>query len=141
MTTATSVSFLGISPYLYYEDGAAALEWLERVFGFREDVRYLNEKGIVAEAEILAGDTRIMIGGKAPGPDEGRGQLLVVFVDDVEAQYARVIAAGVEAGTPADMPYGPRVFEVTDPWGYRWSFWQMVRDDVELPDGWTEIRC
>ncbi len=27
-----------------------------------------------------------------------------------------------------------------DPWGYQWSFWQQVRHDVELPDGWLEIR-
>ena len=26
------MAFLGITPYLYYEDGAAALDWLGRVF-------------------------------------------------------------------------------------------------------------
>ena len=134
------VQFAGISPYLYYEDAAAALDWLAATFDFVEDVRYVDGDGLVQEAEILAGSHRIMIGGRAPDLDEGRGQLLIVFVDDVDRQHARVRAAGVDATDPVTMPYGPRTFDIVDPWGYRWSFWQYVTDDIELPEGWTETR-
>lgn len=140
MDEAPTVKFLGLTPYLYYEDAAAALEWLARVFGFREEVRYLDEEGRVAEAEMVATDVRIMMGGRGPRDGEGAGQLLIVHVDDVDALYARVTAAGVEATPPEDKPYGPRVTAVTDRWGYQWSFWQQVRHAVELPDGWQEIR-
>jgi len=81
-----------------------------------------------------------MMAGRGPRDAEGTGQQLIVHVDDVDALYARVTAAGVEATPPEDKPYGPRLIAVTDPWGYQWSFWQQVRDDVELPDGWQEIR-
>lgn len=138
--SAPGVRIRGVTPYLYYEDAASALDWLSRVFGFVEDVRYLDGEGVVQEAEMLAGSTRIMIGGRAPGPEDGPGQLLIVHVDDVGAQHARVRAAGINAPEPVDMAYGPRTFCVRDPWGYRWDFWQMVRDEVELPAGWREVR-
>jgi uncharacterized glyoxalase superfamily protein PhnB len=32
----STVNFRGITPYLHYEDAAASLEWLARVFGFEE---------------------------------------------------------------------------------------------------------
>lgn len=133
--------FLGLTPYLYYRDAAAALDWLTRVFGFDEEVRYLDPSGTVAEAEMTVGDVRIMMSGRAAGSDEGAGQLLIVHVDDVDAQYARVTSAGVAVAAPEDKPYGPRSFDVSDPWGYRWTFWQQVRDDIELDEGWREIRA
>ncbi len=135
------MKFLGVTPYLYYHDAAAALDWLARVFGFDEEVRYLDPSGKVAEAEMTAGNARIMMSGRAPLPAEGPGQLLIVHVDDVDEQYARVISEGVVAAPPEDKPYGPRTLDVIDPWGYRWTFWQQVRDDVALEEGWREVRA
>jgi uncharacterized glyoxalase superfamily protein PhnB len=55
----------------------------------------------------------------------GRRTLLIVHVDDVDAQHARVTeATGAELEAPMDQPYGPCTFTVTDPWGYAWCFWQ-----------------
>jgi len=140
MTMSEPVKFLGLSPYLYYEDAAAALDWLTRVFGFTEEVRYLNPEGTVAEAEMTVGDARLMLAGKAPWRGEGAGQLLIVHVDDVDAHHARVTAAGVPAEPPEVKPYGPRVYGVADPWGHQWSFWQDVGNRVQLDEGWQEIR-
>ena len=134
------VTFLGVSPYLYYEDANAALDWLQRVFGFGESVRYVDADSVVQESEIAVGPTTVMASGRAPGPDEGPGQLLVVYVDDVDAHHARVVAAGVAADPPEDQSYGPRTYHVTDPWGYRWYFWQQVRPFVEEPGGLREQR-
>jgi uncharacterized glyoxalase superfamily protein PhnB len=57
--------------------------------------------------------------------------LLIVHLDDIDAHYQCPAVAGVDASPPEDKPYGPRAYSVTDPWGYRWAFWQHVRDDVE----------
>jgi uncharacterized glyoxalase superfamily protein PhnB len=38
----STVKFGGITPYLHYEDAAASLEWLARVFGFEEISRYVD---------------------------------------------------------------------------------------------------
>ena len=42
-----------IVPFIGYEDAAAAIDWLERAFGFREDrtARY-EENGTITHAEL-----------------------------------------------------------------------------------------
>lgn len=138
--------FGGVSPYLYYEDAEEALNWLSQVLGFTEYVRYVDPEGEVFEAGMRVGDATIMLSGVGPGywADKGTkgpvGQLVVVYVDDVDAHHARVREAGVDAPAPQDQPYGARVYTVADPGGNTWCFWQRVRDEVELPLGWREIR-
>ena len=55
-----------ISPYLYYEDGGAAMDWLIRVFGFEEDMRMTNDKDRVDHGQLKLGDSIVMLG--EPGP-------------------------------------------------------------------------
>ncbi len=60
----------------------------------------------------------------APGPPPGRlwGRA-ILYVDDVDAMYERVLAAGLSAETePADAPWGERCFHVRDPDGHELSF-------------------
>jgi len=125
-----------VIPYLYYADADAALDWLERVLGFGPSTRWRMGGPATKEADILAGRSRISISGRAPGADEGGGALIIVHVDDIEEQYARVIAADPDAATAPleQQPYGPRTFTVTDPWGYRWNFWQGEADPPPAED-------
>jgi hypothetical protein len=44
--------------------------------------------------------------------------------------------AVARADPPEAKPYGVRVYSVTDPGVHAWSFWQHLRDEVELPEGW-----
>ena len=47
----------------------------------------------------------------------------IFWVDDVDAMYGRVRAAGLETMTvPADAPWGERYFHVRDPDGHELSF-------------------
>ena len=120
--------FLGVTAYLRYPDGDAAAAWLSRVLGFGPvDPRRVKRDsgGRWEEGELAIGPTRIDIsGGSAAEPDFGAGALLIVAVTDVDAQYERIRAAGTEIDQPKDESYGPRSCHVTDPWGYRWYFWQ-----------------
>lgn len=116
----TDISFGGVTPYLYYPDGDAAAEWLQRVFGFGPVRSTRGADGSWAEGEVRIGDGRIDISGGRSGND----QLLIIAVDDADAMYARIVAAGVEAEPPKNQPYGPRSCHATDPWGYQWYFWQ-----------------
>ena len=34
----------GATPYLYYEDAGAAVDWMVRVLGFEPGPRFVNEK-------------------------------------------------------------------------------------------------
>ena len=135
------VKIKGASPYLYYPDAAAALEWLSRVFGLREVVRYVDDQGRVQEAEIAAGDMIIMLaGGREAEPGEGKGLLLIVHVEEVQTQHSRVTAAGVQAEEPQEKPWGPITFSVRDPWGYQWDFWQEGKPFQQGTGGLREVK-
>ena len=47
-----------ITPMLSYEDVAGAAEWLVRVFGFREELRYEEPHGRVSHVELRLGAVR-----------------------------------------------------------------------------------
>ncbi|SFB47431.1 Uncharacterized conserved protein PhnB, glyoxalase superfamily [Amycolatopsis marina] len=141
--------YLGLAPYLYYADANAAVEWLTRVFGFTEKVRYVDSAGAIFQATLLAGTAEIQLTGvgsdywDAKGVDGPVGQLNVIYVDDVDAQYERVCAAlgeHAEVSQPQDQPYGARLFTVQDCGGNNWAFWQWISDTVDLPTGWQEVR-
>lgn len=115
-------TFTGVTAYLRYPDGDAAAEWLIRVLGFGPARCVRDQMGRWAEGEVRIGPVRVDINGS--GNASTHGQLLIVAVDDVDAQYRRIRAAGVELDPPRDESYGPRSCHVTDPWGYEWYFWQ-----------------
>jgi len=50
-----------VVPFLTYEDGIAALEWLEEVFGFTETARFTSSDGRLSHGEMSIGDGLIML--------------------------------------------------------------------------------
>ena len=56
-----------LTPYLFYEDVAAALDWLRDAFGFSERMRMPGADGGILHAEMEFRDAVIMLG--RPGPD------------------------------------------------------------------------
>jgi uncharacterized glyoxalase superfamily protein PhnB len=125
--TADTPQFQGITPYLHYDDVASMIDWLTSVFGFVERGRWLDAQGVLRNAELWAGDSEIWLDGdpdywkqKNRRPEEWIG----VWVDDVDAMYGRVEAAGVITAPPENKFYGIRVFQVVDPEGYTWGFIQ-----------------
>lgn len=120
-----------LTPYLAYPDVATALDWLEPVLGTGRR-RTSAVDGVVMEGELVVGGVSIMLSGRPPQTEPyGAGAVFVIRVDDVDAQHAQVRAAvgdAYEVTEPKDAPYGPRTFDLTDPWGYTWSFWQGDAD-------------
>ncbi len=129
-----------ITPYLLYEDGAAAVEFLTRAFGFEEVVRSQSPEGRVWHAELRLGDGNVYLGEPGDGYQSPRnaGRTTVgihVYVDDVDAHYGRARAAGAEIrAEPADQEYGDRRYAALDPEGHEWFFARRVRDVA--PEEW-----
>ena len=102
MTASPSPHLQGLVPYLHYDDAGAAIDWLARVFGFVEKARWLDANGRVTNAEMLVGNQELWLDGSGDGwwAKKGRGpeQWIGVWVDDVDAMYERVRAAGVDVG-------------------------------------------
>jgi PhnB protein len=132
-----------ITPYLAYEDGEAALEFLVKAFGFTEQFRMQMPDGSIGHAELELGDGHIMLG--CPGPDyqspkrQGRDSdvLVHIYVADVDAHYEQAKAAGATIiEEPTDQIYGDRRYIALDPEGHRWMIAQYVRD---VPNWWEQV--
>ena len=129
-----------VTPYLLYEDVAAAVDWLSRAFGFVEQLRFADDDGTVTHAELALGDGTVYLG--HPGPDYRSpkrvgttSHLVHVYVDDVEAHHARAVGAGAPVlGELQDTPYGDRRYDTEDLEGQRWSFAQRMKDIA--PEDW-----
>ena len=136
-----------ISPAVFYDDGAAAIDWLCRAFGFEVRLKVVGDGGRIEHSELTYGDGLIMAGtaGK-PGrtstasPKSLGGKItqsLMLYVDDVDAHCARARAAGATISIePADHDYGPdhwsdRSYGAIDPEGHHWWFSQRMRDKKE----------
>src|SRR5437762_150393 len=88
-----------IFPALRYKNAPAALEWLGRAFGFEKQMVVPGPEGTIAHAQMKLGPGVIMLGsGKhGPGTDNPWDTVklgVYVYVEDVDAHYARAKAAG-----------------------------------------------
>jgi PhnB protein len=123
-----------VTPYLYYQDVAAALRFLSDAFGFREKLRMPGPDGAIAHAEMTIGDGLVMMGCPAkdyknPKRLGATTQSLYVYVDDVDAHCARAKTAGAKIiDEPEDQFYGDRRYGAEDPEGHHWFFATHVRD-------------
>jgi uncharacterized glyoxalase superfamily protein PhnB len=114
-----------VIPSLRYHDASAAIEWLERAFGFRRVMVVPNEDGTIAHAEMVHDNGMVMLGSEREdqfGPHAGRSWAYVI-VDDADAAYARAKDARAEVIRELEnQDYGSRDFTVRDPEGNVWSF-------------------
>jgi uncharacterized glyoxalase superfamily protein PhnB len=112
--------FTAVTPYVWVPDRGLA-DFLIRVFDAVEThVADSGRHG--AHRELRIGTSMLMLGEAAPGRIvPGRSMAFHVFVDDVDAVYAKALAAGAESlGEPADRPYGERAGFVKDAYGNHW---------------------
>jgi uncharacterized glyoxalase superfamily protein PhnB len=124
--------YLRVSPYLLYEDAAAAVEFLQQTFGFELRLSQIGAAGRTHN-ELVLGDDGLVILGQA-GEDFSSprtlgsfpASMIHVYVDDVEALHARANDAGAEVTDLELSPAGDRRFTATDPEGQIWVFAERV---------------
>ena len=124
---------MAITPYLYYEDVAGAMQFLAKAFGFRKYGRQiLGAGGNVNHAAMRFGDDTIMMGCPPTGYRNPKRlgqatQSLYINVEDVDKHFARARKAGAKIlEEPTDTEYGHRRYGATDPEGHEWYFAQDV---------------
>lgn len=117
-----------IMPALKYRDAPAAIQWLERAFGFKSRMTVPGPDDTVAHAEMTSGDAGMIMLGSAGKPDAANpwsdaSHGIYVVVEDVDAHYARAKAAGAEIVMELrDTDYGARDYSARDPDGNLWCF-------------------
>lgn len=123
-----------VTPYLYYKDADAALEFITRAFGFTEKVKMTGEDGKIGHAEVELDGSVVMFG--TPGPDYknpkdlgAHTQGTYVYVDDVDSHYEHAKEAGATITSETkDQFYGDRSYACEDPEGHQWWFATHTRD-------------
>ena len=125
-----------ITPYLYYEDVARALQWLSRTFGFveRKQETISDSDGQVVHAAMELNSGTIFIG--FPGGDyknpKRLGQTtqnLYVYVDDLQKHFENTKLQGANVLSDLEETfYGDRRYGVEDLEGHQWYFAEKVRD-------------
>lgn len=109
-----------ITPYLVVPDGDTELEFLKAAFGGTEVLCHRNADHTVMHAEIAIGDSLVMLG-QAGDSWKARQAALYLWVADVDATYAKALAAGATSeSAPEDKPYGHRNAGVVDANGVTW---------------------
>lgn len=120
-----------IIPYLSYQKGKSAIDFLAKAFGFEVRSVMPGPGESVMHAELGLGDNVVYLG-TPPDYDPERSQrraAVLVYVDDVDAHYERAREAGAEiASEPADQFYGDRTYNALDPEGQLWFFHTRVRE-------------
>jgi len=125
-----------VSLSLTVKETARALQFYADALDAREVFRLPTPDGGVAHAEFMVGNTRIYISDEAPDwhafamPAGAMASCLFsIFVDDCDHAYEKAVKAGAEPlSPPQDQFWGMRSAVVRDPFGYRWSFGQMVEE-------------
>ena len=79
-----------VTPYLLVSDADAELAFLKAAFGAVEVNCQRNPDNTVTHAEITIGDSLVMLG-QAGGPWKPRTAALYLWVEDVDATYARAL--------------------------------------------------
>jgi PhnB protein len=139
MTNPIPDGYPRMSPSLAVDGAAKAIDFYLDVLGATERMRVDGPGGKIAHAELQIGDSVLMVADEAPdigylGPKAvgGTPVVLSVYVDDVDATFAKAVGLGATAmREPEDQFYGDRSGQFEDPWGHRWSVATHVEDVSE----------
>ena len=104
-----------ITPYMTVRDAARAIEFYKQAFGAKEKGAMKGPDGKVMHAELVIGDSIIMLadefpefGSLSPQSTGGSGTGLHIYIEDVDSAFDRAVSGlaalrrNVEADTALD---------------------------------------
>ena len=121
-----------IVPFLFVQNGEAAIDYYQRAFGAVLLYRSPMPAGNGIFAQLRIGESVIQVGDEAavrqantplsPQTLGGTSVVLERYVDDVDAAFQRAVdAGGSPTMRPSDTFFGDRYSWVTDPFGHIWG--------------------
>ncbi len=125
-----------ITPYLSVRGAVAAIDFYRRAFGAEEVLRLETPAGFVTHAEIRIGEALVLLADEMTGSPQqspsslaGTSVAVRLYVDDVDACFARALAAGgVQLRGVTDQFYGDRNGALRDPFGHVWIVATHIED-------------
>ena len=136
-----------LTPYLIIDGAADALEYYKKAFGATELFR-MPHGDKIGHAEMKIGDSHVMLADEVPdqgfvGPQTlgGAGVSLMLYVDEVDATFARAVAAGATSRRPVvDQFYGDRSGTLVDPFGHVWTI-ATHKEDVSAEEAQRRMKA
>jgi len=120
-------TYHSVTPYLVVPDADRELAFLKAALGATVSMCERNPDDSVMHAEIMLGDSLIMLG-QAGDQWKALDAALFLWVDNVDETYARALAGGATSqNPPEDKPYGHRNAGVVDPCGITWWIGSLVK--------------
>ena len=120
--------FHTVTPYLVAKDAAALIDFITRGLGGQEKFVMKRPDGSIGHAEMIVGDSHVMIG-QAGGANPAFPAMLYLYVRDVDATFKQAVAAGGQSlHEPSTQFYGDRHGAVTDSNGNQWWIATHVED-------------
>jgi uncharacterized glyoxalase superfamily protein PhnB len=137
-----------LSSSVFYQDAAAAIDWLCNAFGFEVRLRIEGDNGRIEHSELTYGEGLIMVAQESSqsgrpwknamrSPKSLNGettQSIMFFVDDADAHCACARRHGARiVEEPATHDYGAdhwsdRSYGALDPEGHMWWITQRLRN-------------
>lgn len=117
-----------VTPYLIVNNASALIVFLQKAFDFQEVSRHLHPDGSIMHAELILGNSMIMLGDASeifpPNPT-----MIHLFLDDCDRYYRRALGAGsVSIREPQDQEYGHRSAGVSDQSGNQWWIASYIKN-------------
>jgi PhnB protein len=148
MVQPIPAGYHSVTPYLLVRGAAKALDWYAQALGARELMRFPLPGGGIAHAEVMIGDSHVMLADEVPdqgfvGPQTlgGAGVSLMLYVDDVDATFARAVAAGATSRRAVvDQFYGDRSGTLVDPFGHVWTI-ATHKEDVSAEEAQRRMKA
>lgn len=136
MTQAIPNDYPSLIPYLSIRGAAEAIEFYRHAFGAEVGVRMDAPGGRVGHADLRVGRACFMLADPceeytelASAPEHSTAIGLYLYVEDVDACFARALEAGAQQLMAVqDMFYGDRTGSLRDPWGFVWNLASHVED-------------
>jgi PhnB protein len=138
-----------LTPYLTVPDAAGAIEFYKKAMGATQEgeAHIMPNTSKIMHARLLINGSLIMLADdfsdSMGGPCMtalklgGSPVVLALDVDDAKAFWETAVAGGVTVTMPlADMFWGARYGQFTDPYGHRWSVSQELKQmsDEEMKE-------
>lgn len=140
-----------LTPYLVCANAPEAIAFYKEAFGATELFRMPGPNGRIAHAQIMIGNSAVMLTEEAPehnclGPKALKGTpvSLYFYVENADKAFEQAVAAGATVKMPiADMFWGDRWALVEDPFGHQWHIASHVRDATpeEMQRAMKEMKC
>jgi PhnB protein len=125
-----------VTPYLCIDGATEAIAFYKKAFGAKERMRMDAPGGKIGHAEIMIGDSIIMMADefpemefRSPKARGGTPVTLHIYVKNVDQAFPRAIEAGATVKQPVkNQFYGDRSGTLEDPFGHIWHLSTHVEE-------------